>query len=289
MTNSSDFGEDDRKDKPEEIGWLGALGYLGRRAEQIIELRQAIGRITGSVRDTLLDIANLLTGNPSVGRQAELERVVGNLQGLAKAADQASAGEPSGSTDIGGSRGAEVDLTGIKTAVEARRDSSNASAGQASGEGGLENLDGKRRRDSAKVKALSTLDAAMDAGADRAAAKNSDASAPRGDKPPASDAPVRKADRFKLAFANGDGKADPSLAASSDLSALAKRPDARPSAASLKLDHADATNADPVSKADSPIAGNSAIEPTKQDATKPRQDTVQSPDARRKSLAPGSP
>lgn len=288
MTNSANSEEGNKKDKPEENGWLIALGYLGQRAEQIAESRQAILRITGAIRETMLSLANLLAGNPSAGGQIELEQVVGNLQGLTRAADQASA-TLSGSGDSGASRGAEVDLTGIKTAVEVRRDSSNASASQATGEGALQNLEGKTRKDSAKAKALSTLDATASTAADQTAPKNSGANAPTDDKPPTSDAPPGKADRFKLAFANGDGKADPSLSASSDLASLAERPGARPNAASLKLDHADATHTDPVNKADVSASEVVATKPPKQDAAKLRQDAVQSPAVPSKSLVPTPP
>ena len=270
--------DDDKKDKPEEIAErLGVLGYLERRAERMIESRQAIVRIVGAIRDTMLDIANLLAGNPSAGGQAELERVVGSLQGLTKAADQASAAL-SGGGDSGASRGAEVDLTGIKTAVEARREN----AGQTTAEGTLENLEGKTRKGSAKAKALSTLDAAMAVGEDQTVAKNSDASAPSDGKLPVSDAPVSKADRFKLAFANSDSKADPLPSASSDLPLLVTSPNARPNAALLRLEHADAVHTDPASKGDVSASGGAAIEPPKEDAPKARQGAIQSADASRK-------
>lgn len=272
---SSTGSDDDKKDKPEEIAErLGVLGYLERRAERMIESRQAIVKIVGAIRDTMLDIANLLAGNASAGGQAELERVVGNLQGLAKAADQASAAL-SGGGDSGASRGAEVDLTGIKTAVEARREN----AGQATAEGTLQNLEGKTRKGSAKAKALSTLDAAMAAEADQTIAKNSDATAPSDGKLPVSDAPVSKAARFKLAFANGDGKADPLSSASSDLPPLVTSPTARPNAALLRLEHADAVHADPASKADVSASGSAAIGTPKEDAPKARQGAVQLADA----------
>ncbi len=289
MTNSSGPDEDNKKDKPDEIvRRLGAVGYLERRAERIVESRQAIVRIAGAIRETMHDIANQLASNPSAEGQAALERVVSNLQGLTKAADRASDAVLSDSGDSGGNRGAEVDLTGIKAAVETRRDSSSPNAGQANGESTLQNLEGKKRDKSRKAKDLASLDAANAAGADQTAPKIPTASVPGDAKPPADVAPVNKADRFKLAFANSDDKADPSLSGSSDLAPLAKRATTRPNAASLKLDHAEATHAEPASTAGVSASRTAAIEPPKQDEAKQRQGAIHSAAAPHKPSAPAA-
>ncbi len=121
MVTATPPGEENKKDKPEGIvGWLRALGCLERRAARIFESRQAIVRIEGAIRETMLDIANLFTGNPSTGGRAELERALGNLQGLTKAAGQESSAAPSGG-ESGGSRAAAFDVSGLKAEIETRR------------------------------------------------------------------------------------------------------------------------------------------------------------------------
>jgi hypothetical protein len=236
---------------------MRALAYLNRRDQQILQSQQAIGKIQGTIHDVMIDIARVLAAAPSAGNQAMLDRSLGDLKGLANAVAQTSAAN----VDGGGTKGANVDLTGINAAIEARANSPSRN-------GTLGGTFDKTKSSATKAKALPSLDAAPASGADPSAPRDTKAvaDAPGGVKPPAADTPVSNVDRVKQALAKSGDQADPAAAAISDLPPLPDRRPSRLNAAALKLDHAEA-----VAKSDAPDGKSAAqiVDPTAKVASAP--------------------
>jgi hypothetical protein len=217
---SNDHTDDDELQRVPEF--MRASGYLDKRQQQILQSEQVMLSLQGGIRNLTLDIAHLLAATPTAGNQAMLERSFGELNGLANAIAQTASGAPSGS-DGGASRGADVDLTGIKAAIETH---ANFSSGNAS-----KDADDKRGNNATKLKELSTLDSAAVSGADQ--------SAP-GDAKPAGDTPASNLDRVnKLASEASLTSDDQAASAPSDTLPLPNKSSSRPNLAALKLGHAD--------------------------------------------------
>jgi hypothetical protein len=140
---------------------MRALAYLNRREQQILQSQQAIGKIQGTIHDVMIDIARVLAAAPSAGNQAMLDRSLGDLKGLANAVAQTSAAN----VDGGGTKGANVDLTGINAAIEARANSPSRN-------GTLGGTFDKTKSSATKAKALPSLDAAPASGADPSAPRD---------------------------------------------------------------------------------------------------------------------
>ena len=216
--------EDELERVPE---FMRGAAYLDRRQQQILESQLAISSLQRGISNVMFDIAHLLAATPSAGNQAMLQRSFGELEGLANAAAQTAVSAPSG----GASRGAEVDLTGIRAAIESHASSSSGGTFRDAGD--------RTAKKAAKIKDLSDADLAPVSGTDQ--------NAP-GDAKPAADAPTGNLDKFnKLALAEGRTQDDPAASAASDLPPLPNKRGPRSHVAALKLDHAEA-----VPKSDAP-------------------------------------
>jgi hypothetical protein len=245
--------EDELERVPE---FMRAAGYLDRRQQEILEYEQKIISLQRGIRDVTIDIARLLVATPSAGNQAILERSFSELNGLAIAVAQSAAALPSG--EGGGSRGADVDVTGIRAAIESHESSSGASASK--------NLDDRTRKIAATAKELPSLDTPPAAGADQDK-PTTPGTATLGDTKPASDTPASNLDRIsKLASSESRTSDDQAASASSDLPPLPNKRGPRSHVAALKLDHAEA-----VPKSDAPDREVTArgLDPTAQAASGP--------------------
>jgi hypothetical protein len=215
---SDHHNEDELQRLPE---FMRTAAYLDKRQQQILESQQAIIGLQRSIRNVTIDIAHLLAATPSAGNQAMLERRLGELNGLANAAAQAAAAAPSGG-DSAASRGAGVDLNGIKAAIESHANSPSANASKDAD---------KIRNKAAEIKDLSGPDPAAVSGTDQAAPS---------DAKPAGDTPASNLDRVnKLASEASRTSDDPATSASPDAPTVPNRPSSRSNVAALKRDHAE--------------------------------------------------
>ncbi len=257
--NYSAGTEDDTENELQRVPAL-MRAFLERREQQILQSQQAIGRLQGSIRGVMFDIAHLLAATPSAANQAVLDRSFGDLKGLVNAVSQTNMPN----VEDGGTKRPDVDLIGIKTAIEVRADSPTVSGANRVTPGGAS--DDKIWKDAAPAKELPSLDAAPTSGADRAAPGDTKPVAEPGDaKPIATDAPASNLDRVKQALAKSRDETDPSSAAISDL--LPSKPGSRLNAGALKRDHAEA-----VTKQDAPngqVAAQAADPTAKAASAKP--------------------
>ncbi|WP_426422580.1 hypothetical protein [Bradyrhizobium genosp. A] len=247
--------------------FMRTAAYLDKRQQQILQSQQAIIGLQRSIRNVTIDIAHLLVAAPSAGNQAMLERSLGELNGLANAVAQNAAAVPAGG-DSGASRGAGVDLNGMKAAIETHANSPGGNA--------LKDMDDKIRNKAAEIKELSAADPAAVPGTDQAAP---------GDAKPAGDTPASNLDRVnKLAQAESRTQDNPAASASPDPSPLPNKPGSRSNVAALKLDHAEVA-------AKSDAAGQhraQGVEPTAQLAPTPAKVEPTAAAAVRKPPSPGS-
>lgn len=245
---------------------MRSSAYLDRRQQQILQSQQAIISLQSSIRNVTIDIARLFAATPSAGNQAMLERSFGELNGLANAVAQTAATAPSGG-DSGASRGAGVDLNGIKAAIETRANSSSGNA--------LQDGRDKNGKSATKIKDLSAPDPAAVSGTDQAAPD---------DAKPAGDTPASNLDRVnKLAAAESRPQNDPAAFASSDAPPLPNKPGSRSNVAALKLDHAEV-----VAKSDVPDQHRAQdVELTAQAASTPAKAEPTVAAAVRKPPSPG--
>ncbi len=246
---NDDQNQDELQRVPE---FMRGVAYLDRRQQEILESQLTISSLQRGISNVMFDIAHLLTAQPSAGNQAMLQRSFGELEGLANAVAQSAVSAPSGG-DGGASRGADVDLTGIKYAIETH---ANFSSGET-----LKDADAKTRKIAATAKELPSLDAAPAAGADQDKRATSGTATPD-DIKPAADTPESNLDRVnKLASAESRASDDQAASADSNLPPLPNKRGSRSHVAALKLDHAEA-----VSKSDAPDRGVAAqsVEPTAQ-------------------------
>jgi hypothetical protein len=252
--NYSAGTEDETENELQRIPAL-MRAFLERRAQQILQSQQTIGRLQGSIRGVMFDIAHVLAATPSAGNQAVLERSFSELKGLVSAVSQTNVPN----VEDAGTKRTDVDLTGIKTAIEARADSPTANgASRITTSGALTDSGDKIKKDAAPEKELPSLDAAPTSGVDQGAPGDTKPITDPGDaKPTTTDASTSNVEQVKLALAKGGDAVDPSSATISDL--LPSKPSARLNAGALKRDHAEA-----VTKQDAPngqVAAQ-AVDPT---------------------------